>query len=113
MEKRGKHVTVGKMRVSIGMVFRHGTHARFRKKLAEIVAMVEAGDVAALKAIPINPYSSSPKTMARYRDLAVLALGTKVSAGLSSEYNSLRYLSACRARSEMLNSELVGQADLN
>jgi integrase len=24
MEKRGKHVTVGKMRVSIGMVFRHG-----------------------------------------------------------------------------------------
>lgn len=50
------------------------THRRYRAKLAEIVALVEAGDVAALKAFPINPYSSSPKAMARYRDLAIVAI---------------------------------------
>ena len=50
------------------------THRRFRGKLAEIVKLVEAGDVAALKAIEIKPYSSSPKALARYRDLAVTAL---------------------------------------
>lgn len=50
------------------------THKRFRGKLAEIVKLVEAGDVAALRAIEIKPYSSSPKAMARYRDLAVQAI---------------------------------------
>ena len=54
--------------------FSAATHARFRGKLAEIVKLVEAGDVAALQAFPINPYSSSPKAMARYRDLAVQAI---------------------------------------
>lgn len=50
------------------------THARFRAKLATIVAAAEAGDIAALKAFEINPISSSPKAMAKYRDLAVTAL---------------------------------------
>ncbi len=50
------------------------SHARYRKKLAEIVTMVEAGDIEGLRAFPINPYSSSPKAMARYRDLAVIAI---------------------------------------
>ncbi|MDX0299581.1 hypothetical protein GOL31_02760 [Sinorhizobium medicae] len=50
------------------------THARFRKKLDEIVALVEKGDVKALKAFPINPVSSSPKAMDKYRNLAVIAL---------------------------------------
>jgi hypothetical protein len=50
------------------------THKRFRGKLAEIVKLVEAGDVSALKAFPINPCSSSPRAMARYRDLAVVAI---------------------------------------
>lgn len=53
------------------------THKRFRGKLAEIVAMVEAGDVAGLKTIAINPVSSSPKAMAKYRDLAVIALDAR------------------------------------
>ncbi|RUM95326.1 hypothetical protein EET67_23915 [Pseudaminobacter arsenicus] len=53
------------------------THRRFRGKLAEIVALVEAGDVAALKAIEIKPYSSSPKALDRYRNLAVSALEAK------------------------------------
>lgn len=50
------------------------THARFRKKLGEVVAIAEAGDLAALRAFQINPVSSSPKAIARYRDLAVIAL---------------------------------------
>jgi hypothetical protein len=53
------------------------THKRFRPKLAEVVALVEKGDVKALKAFPINPVSSSPKALAKYRDLAVIALEAK------------------------------------
>lgn len=50
------------------------THKRFRGKLAQLVALVEAGDAAGLKTIEIKPYSSSPKAMVRYRDLAVVAI---------------------------------------
>lgn len=50
------------------------THARFRKKLDEVVAMAEAGDLKGLKAFHINPVSTSPKAIARYRDLAIVAL---------------------------------------
>ncbi len=54
--------------------FSKPTHARFRAKLAQIVALVEEGDIAALLAFEINPVSSSPKAMARYRDLCVIAI---------------------------------------
>ena len=54
--------------------FSKPTHARFRTKLAQIVALAEAGDIAALQAFEINPVSSSPKAMARYRDLCVIAV---------------------------------------
>jgi len=54
--------------------FNAPTHARFRAKLAAVVSLVEAGDVGGLKAFAINPVSSSPKAIARYRDLAVTAL---------------------------------------
>ena len=54
--------------------FSAATHTRFRKKLAEIVALVEGRKLAELKALVINPVSTSPKAMARYRDLAVIAL---------------------------------------
>lgn len=50
------------------------THKRFRPKLAEVVALAQAGDLTALKAIEINPVSSSPKAIAKYRELAVIAL---------------------------------------
>lgn len=50
------------------------THARFRAKLEQVAAMVEAGDIAGLKAFEIKPASTSPKAIARYRDLAVMAL---------------------------------------
>ena len=54
--------------------FSKPTHARFRAKLAKLVALAEAGDVEGLKAIEINPVSTSPKAMARYRDCAILAI---------------------------------------
>ena len=35
-------------------------------------------DATGLRAIPINPVSSSPKALARYRDLAVLAIDAQM-----------------------------------
>jgi hypothetical protein len=60
--------------------FSKPTHARFRSKLAKLVALAEAGDVEGLKAIEINPVSTSPKTMARYRDLAIIAIKARCKA---------------------------------
>lgn len=54
--------------------FSADTHKRFRGKLAEVKALVDAGNIDALKAFEINPISSSPKAIAKYRDLAVIAL---------------------------------------
>jgi len=59
--------------------FSKPTHARFRAKLAKLVALAEAGDVESLKAIEINPVSTSPKAMARYRDLAVVKMSLRLS----------------------------------
>lgn len=53
------------------------THKRFRAKLAKLVALAVAGDIDSLKAVTINPVSSSPKAMARYRDLCIIALGAR------------------------------------
>lgn len=57
--------------------FSADTHKRFRPKLAELEALVKAGDVEGLKAFPINPISTSPKALNRYRNLAVTALEAK------------------------------------
>jgi hypothetical protein len=58
--------------------FSAATHARFLAKLAKLVAMAEAGDAEGLKAVAINPVSTSPRAMARYRDLAVIAIEARV-----------------------------------
>jgi hypothetical protein len=50
------------------------THARFRGKLEGLIALAERGDAKALRAVTINPVSSSPKALARYRDLCIAAL---------------------------------------
>jgi hypothetical protein len=50
------------------------THARFRNKLEGLIALAEKGDAEALMAVAINPVSSSPKALARYRDLCVIAI---------------------------------------
>lgn len=55
------------------------THARFRAKLAELVELAGKADATGLRAIAINPVSSSPKALARYRDLAVLAIEARES----------------------------------
>jgi hypothetical protein len=57
--------------------FSAATHARFRGKLARLADLAAAGDVEALRAFEINPVSSSPKAMARYRDLCVIALAAR------------------------------------
>lgn len=57
------------------------THKRFRPKLAAVVALVEAGAIEELEAFAINPVSSSPKAIAKYRDLAVIALKARASQG--------------------------------
>ena len=60
--------------------FSKPTHARFRAKLARLVALAEAGDIEGLKAIEINPVSTSPKAMVRYRNLAIVAIEARKSA---------------------------------
>jgi hypothetical protein len=50
------------------------THARFRAKLAALEELAGKADATGLRAMLINPVSSSPKALARYRDLAVLAI---------------------------------------
>ena len=49
-------------------------HKRNRGRLAQLVAMAGAGDVAGLEAFPIKPNCTSPKAMDRYRNLCVAAL---------------------------------------
>jgi hypothetical protein len=50
------------------------THKRFRNKLASVVDLAKAGDLKGLRKFEVNPVSSSPKAIARYRDLCVIAL---------------------------------------
>jgi hypothetical protein len=50
------------------------THTRFRNKLASVVELAKVGDLKRLQAFQINPVSSSPKAIARYRDLCIIAL---------------------------------------
>jgi hypothetical protein len=56
------------------------THARYRDDARALVNMAEAEDIEGLKAMVIKPYSSSPKAMAKYRDLAVIALEARRAA---------------------------------
>jgi hypothetical protein len=60
--------------------FSAATHARFRNKLARLVELAAAGDIAGLKAVEINPVSSSPRAMMRYRDLCVMAIESRAEA---------------------------------
>ena len=60
------------------------THKRFRAKLAQVVTAAEAGDLEALRAFDINPVSSSPKAILKYRDLAVIALEARAKKGAAA-----------------------------
>jgi hypothetical protein len=57
------------------------THARFREKLHEVVVMAMAGNLAGLKKFAINPVSSSPKAIDKYRNLAIIALKARAANG--------------------------------
>jgi hypothetical protein len=57
--------------------FRADTHKPYRLKLEALVLHAKEGNIAALKAFPINPTSSSPKALDRYRNLCVIALEAK------------------------------------
>lgn len=54
--------------------FSAATHARWRGKLAELVALANAGDAAGLAAYEIKAHSTSPNALARYRHLCVIAI---------------------------------------
>jgi hypothetical protein len=56
------------------------THSRFRNKLEGLIALAERGDAEALRAVTINPVSSSPKALARYRDLCITAIEARKKA---------------------------------
>jgi hypothetical protein len=60
--------------------FSAATHARFRSKLEGLIALAGRGDIEGLRAVAINPVSSSPKALARYRDLCVIALEARIGA---------------------------------
>lgn len=53
------------------------THKRFRNKLQSVIDLAKAGDLKSLRTFEINPVSSSPKAIARYRDLCVMALAAR------------------------------------
>jgi hypothetical protein len=62
--------------------FSAATHARFRNKLVRLTELAAAGDLEGLRSFEINPVSSSPKAMARYRDLCVIALEAMKAPGI-------------------------------
>lgn len=86
-KKEGVSVTLGKRAQALadaqaGKVppapdFSAPTHAPYVKKLEELQTMIARRDLAGLKKFKINPTSTSPKALARYRDLAVIALTAK------------------------------------
>lgn len=69
-----------KGKVPPALDFSAPTHARFREALEKVVKAAKAGDEKTLKAIKINPVSSSPKALDRYRGLCLKALKAKVAA---------------------------------
>lgn len=54
--------------------FSANTHRNWRKRLAAVIELAAARDVAALKAFDVPTYSSSPKAIARYRDAVIAYL---------------------------------------
>jgi hypothetical protein len=53
------------------------THTSYRPKLEMLVKLAKAGDVAGLKNVHLNPCSTSPKAMYRYRALCLAALAAR------------------------------------
>ena len=60
--------------------FTADTHAPFRKKLQALIDLAKAKDIRGLRAFAINPTSTSPKALIRFRDLAIIALKARAKA---------------------------------
>ena len=71
---KGAEEMAAKGKVPPPMDWSADTHTRFRPILVDIVKAAKAGDVKTLRAIKINPVSSSPKAADRYRGLCIKAL---------------------------------------
>ncbi|MCX8016761.1 MAG: hypothetical protein N2690_02485 [Rhodocyclaceae bacterium] len=54
--------------------FSAATHAPYRKRLEKLVEMAKAGDADGLRGVAINPTSTSPRALIRYRDLCIRAI---------------------------------------
>lgn len=63
--------------------FAADTHKYWRPKLEEVVKLVKARDVKGLKQYAIKTYSTSPRAIDRYRQLAILALEAQKSGRVS------------------------------
>jgi hypothetical protein len=57
--------------------FSANTHRAFRGRLAAMLTAIAENDIAALKAVKINPCSTSPKALERYRELVLIALAAQ------------------------------------
>jgi hypothetical protein len=86
--KRRTNATAASQAAATGQMptppdFSAATHARFRGKLEGLIALAGRGDIDGLHAVAINPVSSSPKALARYRDLCIAALEARTGSGPS------------------------------
>ncbi len=54
--------------------FSAATHKAWRKKLETLVELAANRDVVGLRAFPINPISTSPRALDRYRNAAIAAI---------------------------------------
>jgi hypothetical protein len=66
--------------------FSANTHARYRGKLAKVIELAERRDLEGLKAFHVNPVSTSPKAIKRYRDLCIIALSNVMNANETPRY---------------------------
>lgn len=66
--------------------FSKDTHKPYRKRLAALVALVEAGDIKGLEAVQmLPPRSTSPRALDRYRSLALRALKAQAAASRAAK----------------------------
>jgi hypothetical protein len=66
--------------------FSANTHKPYRKRLAALVALIEARDLAGLRAVEmLPPRSTSPKALLRYQTLAIAALEAQAAPAPSTD----------------------------
>lgn len=74
--------------------FEAETHAPYRKRLGIVKALAEAGDIAGLQALTINPNNSSTIPLDRYRGLCVMALQARADYDKADQKHAAQLMSA-------------------